>query len=396
MAIYHVLHVYPDKNDLIDFEAIRQISLGKPPASYSPTTSLQKIEQQQKEPSDVLKLDWNEGAIPPPTSVRQAMLDFICKAEGHYLKWYPKLGGGENLRNKLAEYSGVIPENVLVTNGSDDALILICQTFIKPGNSVVAPVPTYEHFCCNAVHAGGNLIRLELDNVLKPSITEIKKSIETEKPSVVYLVSPNNPVGTHWDPPSMRDLASTYPDTIFIVDEAYHEFAKIDEETKKPLTCSSLVEKFKNIIITRTFSKAFCLASVRCGYLLAHPSTIEALKVRYNPKSVNSLAQVAAYHALVEFESYYKPYITATNLTRENFIKDLQELGYKVINGGGGNFICIQVEDDKVNPICEHLEKNLIYIRDVSARLPGVIRISIGENMSRVLECLKETVDLLN
>ena len=388
MAIYHVNHVYPNKNDLIDFERIRKESLAKPRESYSPATSLQKIQEQKFEPSHVLKLDWNEGAIPPPRSVRNAMVEFISKSEGHYLKWYPNLGGGAELRNRLAEYCGVIPENIMVTNGSDDALILICQTYLRSGKSVLAPVPTYEHFCVNAMNTGAELHRLSFSDLLHPSSNELQKSIEELHPSVVYLVSPNNPLGTHWDPETVSSLASTYSDSIFILDEAYHEFARMDQKTNKPLTCAGLVKKYKNVVVTRTFSKAFCLASIRCGYIVAHPNTLEALKPRYNPKSVNSLAQIAAYHALDEFEQYYQPYIKATNMTRDNFAKDLEENGFKTHNGGGGNFICIEIEEERIPKVCKYLEENCIYIRDVSARLPGIIRISIGEDMTRVRECL--------
>lgn len=388
MAIYHVNHIYPNKNDMINYEDIRKLSLQKIPESYSPATSLQKIIEQKFEPSAVLKLDWNEGAIPPPKSVQNAMIEFIAKSDGHYLKWYPNLGGGSDLRNQLAKYCCVIPENILVTNGSDDALILICQTFLNSGKSVIAPVPTYEHFCCNVIHTGADLHRLQFSDVMNPSMDELQKNIEQLHPHLVYLVSPNNPLGTHWDSQSIASLASTYPDCIFIVDEAYHEFAKLDENTNMPITCTNLVSKFTNVIVTRTFSKAFCLASVRCGYVVAHPNTIELLKVRYNPKSVNSLAQIAAFHALESFEEYYKPYITATNLTRENFVKDLEENGFVVKTGGGGNFVCIELPEAQISTVCKFLEENCIYIRDVSARLPGIIRISIGEDMSRVRDCL--------
>jgi histidinol-phosphate aminotransferase len=396
MAIYHVNHVFPNQNDLINFENIRLQSESKPLQSYSPATSLQKIIENRFEPSQVLKLDWNEGVIPPPVSVRTAMVEFIAKADGHYLKWYPNLGGGEDLRNKLAEYTGAIPENILVTNGSDDALILICQTFLGEGKVAVAPMPTYEHFCVNAENSGATLIRLELEDFLTSSPDEIAAAVEKHHPSVVYLISPNNPTGAHWDIPAVSNLATRYPDVIFICDEAYHEFARIDPKTGKPVTCVSLVQDLQNVIITRTFSKAFCLASLRVGYVVTHPNTVERLRIRYNPKSVNSLAQVAAYQALVEFESYYKPYITVTNNARENFVKDLQQGGFIVKSGGGGNFVCVGIPQSKISQVTKKLEEKSIFVRDISARVPGFIRISIGEDMSRVRDALLSLIGELN
>ena len=156
----------------------------------------------------------------------------------------------------------------------------------------MAPVPTYEHFCVNAVNAGGNLIRLSLKDSCVVDLEEIANAIEKHHPAVMYLVSPNNPVGTQWTEDQVRSLATRYPKTLFILDEAYHEFASIDPKTKAPVTCARLAGEMTNVVVTRTFSKAFCLASVRCGYLICHPNLIEQLRVRYNPKSVNSLAQV--------------------------------------------------------------------------------------------------------
>merc|ERR1712137_727070 len=117
------------------------------------------------------------------------MIKFIAKADGHYLKWYPNLGGGAELRQRLADYAGVIPEDIMVTNGSDDALILICQSFLGTGKSVIAPVPTYEHFCVNAMNTGAELHRMSFSDLLNPSVNELQKSIEELHPRVVYLVS---------------------------------------------------------------------------------------------------------------------------------------------------------------------------------------------------------------
>ncbi len=128
------------------------------------------------------------------------------------------------------------------------------------------------------------------------------------------------------------------------------------------------------------------ILAVRCGYLVAHPNTIEALKPRYNPKSCNSFAQLGAYHALQEVESYYQPYIKATNLSREAFLEALTSRGVRAQSGGAGNFICVYVPSGKTLALCERLEQKAIFVRDIGARFPHYVRITIGLDMSRVVE----------
>jgi len=388
MAIYHVNIVFPKKNDLIDFESIRNGNSepqGPKLQAYSPTTSLEKINNiipsMGPIPGSILKLDWNEGVIPPPKTVRDAIIMFINAAEGDYLKWYPQLGGGNQLKNEICQYCGVIPENVMITNGSDDALILICHTYLGPGKTVIAPVPTYEHFCVNAEGSHAKLIRFQPKNPMETNDEEIALSIEQNHPQLVYLVSPNNPLGTIWNEHSVRNLAKRYPNTVFIVDEAYYEFSNS--------TCIPVAVELQNVIVTRTFSKAFCLASLRCGYIVTHPNTIESLRVLYNPKSVNQVAQVACTAALKEYKNYYLPYIEATNSARLAFIQALNEKGIQTLNGGGGNFVCIHIKpESRVKEVIKSLEENTIYVRDISAKNPGIIRVSIGPEMKRVTDLL--------
>jgi histidinol-phosphate aminotransferase len=387
-AIYHVLVVFPHLNDLVDYSALDLPPTKHTFAPYEPTASLVKINNRKLPADQVLKLDWNEGVIPPPPSVASALISFVQAAQGTLLKWYPHLAGGEQLRSQLARYCNVIAENLLITNGSDDALILMCHAFLGHQKTVLAPVPTYEHFCVNAVGSGASLIRMAAANN-DPFVNDehhLMQQIDTHKPHLVYLVSPNNPTGTQWSESALRRLAHRYHDIVFLVDEAYYEFGAIDQQSQSLITCAQLAVQLPNVIVTRTFSKAFCLASVRCGYVIAHPNTIELLRAYYNPKSVNQFAQIAAYHALNEFDSYYRPYIHSTNASRHAFIDALADKQIAVRSGGAGNFVCIQVPDGKTRLVCDRLEEKAIFVRDISSRFPGYIRITIGLEMSRVVQ----------
>lgn len=379
-----------EDGEIVDLAVVREAHAPRP--RYNPTTSLEKIARSEVAPADVLKLDWNEGAIPPPPSVSVAMIAHITAADGHYLKWYPQLAGGDALRAELAAYCGTGEDTLLITNGSDDALILLCQAFLGQGKSALAPTPTYEHFCVNAVNTGAALVRLDLTNPFVADSDYLFAGIARHRPSLVYLVSPNNPTGIHWSARTVRELASAFPDVMFVVDEAYHEFGAIDPDTGRPVTCAELAVTTHNVVVTRTFSKAFCLASVRCGYVIAHPATLDQLRSHYNPKSVNQLAQVAAHAALRELDTYYRPYIERTHAARERFVRDLEARGIAVQSGGAGNFVCVRVPCGRTAELCRRLESHDIYVRDLGARFPGYVRITIGLEMDRVAAALGEAL----
>lgn len=182
-----------------------------------------------------------------------------------------------------------------------------------------------------------------------------------------------------------------FPETLFIVDEAYYEFASLGPDGR-PITCVPLAIEFQNVIVTRTFSKAFCLASVRCGYLIAHPTTIEALRCYYNPKSVNQFAQVAAVNALGQFSAYYAPYVRLTNESRQQFIAALKGRGVPVESGGAGNFVCVRVPNGKTQEFCAAMETQQIYVRDIAGRFPGYVRITVGLDMQRVVDATADAL----
>jgi histidinol-phosphate aminotransferase len=405
------LAVVPASNDggVVDIAVIREAhaqagrkqqaeaAAAAPLPRYSPTTSLEKILRSQRPLADIQKLDWNEGTIAPPASVSAAMVAHIQAADGAFLKWYPNLSGGDALQAELANYCSVGTENLLITNGSDDALILLCHGMLGAGKSALAPTPTYEHFCVNVVGTGASLIRFDLSDPFIADPDALVAGIAYHRPQLVYLVSPNNPTGIQWASDDVRALALRFPDVTFVVDEAYHEFASIDASTGRPMTCAQLAVAMRNVVVTRTFSKAFCLASVRCGYVIAHPATLDELRPFYNPKSVNTLAQVAATAALREFDSYYLPYIEATHDARDAFVNELEARGIDVRTGGAGNFVCVRVPDGRAAELCKRLESDHIYVRDISARFAGYIRISIGLEMERVAVALhRALVEMLD
>ena len=365
----------PSKNNPIEAAThIRQMS------PYGATSSLNRI---LKKKNTAYKLDWNEATIRPSAKVDQALQKQIKQhAPWH---WYPDLSA-QTLREALSQYTNIPAANILVTNGSDDALQLLCRTYLNKAEDVLVPMPTYQHFLVFAAGAAANIKYLHWQDPFTKDIDTLHQAIG-DNTRMVYLVSPNNPSGTTWESFEIKDLCRQHPETLFVVDEAYFEF--------HGQSVISLTQEFPNLVVTRTFSKAFGLASFRVGYLAAHPSMMENLQRLHNPKSVNHLAQVAATAALGDLEHLHG-YVTEVQLAKQQICSDLRAMGLYV-HDTPANFIMIHLP--QVAPFIAELENHDIYLRDRS-QLHGLehyVRMSIGTRaqMFEVGECIKKTIQKL-
>jgi histidinol-phosphate aminotransferase len=330
-------------------------------APYDPVSSLKKIwDRPGQEP---LKLDWNESTIPPSPKVYQSIVSFL--SHSNHLNWYPELGSA-NLCEAIADYVSLVPGNVMVTNGSDDALELICKTYLGPGDRVVAPIPTYTHFLVYVQARGAELAFFEPADIFSPEIDGLMGFI-TPETRLVYLVSPNNPTGVTYSQAEVERLLKAFPGTMFIVDEAYHEF--------HGESVVGLVSRYDNLVVTRTFSKCFGIAGLRMGYLCTSEPVMVQLRKLFNPKSVNRLGQIAAMACLSDLD-YYGRFVDEVTRAKRFFRDEMARRGFDV-KTTPANFVLLQVEDPKA--FCLALEEQGVYVRDRSslARLHNYIRISI-------------------
>ncbi len=180
------------------------------------------------------------------------------------------------------------------------------------------------------------------------------------------------------------EILARHPQRFFILDEAYYEFAG--------RTAAPHVQAYPNFLVTRTFSKAFGLASFRVGYTLSHPDNIRVLNKVRNPKSIATLSQVAAMAAL-EDVPYMLRYVTEVRFAKQEFTRDLKALGYEAY-ASGGNFVLIQADKEHKAKLIRHLQANKIFVRDYGhvPRMENYFRITIGtrEQMKRTLSHIKE------
>ena len=331
-------------------------------APYSPVSSLDRI--WARPGTEHFKLDWNEASVPPSPRVYAAIVSFLSNS--NHLNWYPELGS-HSLAHSLADYTGVPAGQILVTNGSDDALELVCKAFIDAEDAVLVPQPTYTHFLVYVQSRGATVVDFFADDIFDADIDRLEAVVRTGGFKLVYLVSPNNPTGVVYTRAQVERLLIAAPATLFIVDEAYHEFYGE--------TVVDLVNSYENLVVTRTFSKCFAIAGLRIGYLCTSEYVMNELKKPFNPKSVNRLGQVAA-QACLDDLPYYAWYVGEVDKARTYLVAQLRQRGLATYPTPA-NFMLVQVPEPK--RFCALLADEGVHIRDRSdlPRLTDFVRITI-------------------
>jgi histidinol-phosphate aminotransferase len=326
--------------------------------------------------SRIFKLDWNESTIGPSPRVGEAIQSWMTRDGG--LNWYPELGS-PSLLEHLAEYTGLRSDRLLATNGSDDALQLICNTYLDPGDRVVVPVPTYQHFVVFAQSRGAKIEAVRTEDPFVADPVAVREAMSPDV-RMLYLVSPNNPTGAVFKAEDVASLCADYPETLVVLDEAYFEFSGA--------TGIELVDRFENLIVTRTFSKAFGLAGLRVGYLAASPNVVQGLNRLYNSKSVNTLAQVGAIAALDDLD-YLHEFVNEVDASKDLVVDFFESRGIHA-RATAANFVVVRVGD--VADTVDLLIENDVYVRDRSdyPGMDGCIRMTLGttEQTHHLLERL--------
>ena len=319
--------------------------------------------------SDWECFDWNESEFPPTNKVFEVMKSF------YRYERYPDITA-KLLKSKLSDYVSLPVDFIEVYNGSDDALKDIITVFVDRETHVLSYQPSYTQVNTFITTNTENYMKVNIKNPLGEHEYDFDYC---KVANVVYLVNPNNPTGKLLEVDEIEKLLKTYPDTLFIVDEAYYEFAK--------QSCSHLVISHKNLIVTRTFSKAFGLASVRLGYCMGHPDTLSHLRKIRNGKAVNALAQLCGVAALDDLD-YLDSRIDEMNDAKKFFVDNLPHEYYAV--DSQTNFVLLKTPDSK--KLLNKMKDNKILIRDRSSfdNLENCVRITIGskKQIIRVLDVI--------
>jgi histidinol-phosphate aminotransferase len=337
-----------------------------------------------EERHNILKLDWNEATIPPTPLVQKNLTELVMRQPAYNL--YPSTYNAQ-LHTLFADYAEVPRENLQYFASSDVLHEYIARVFISVGDPVLVLGPTYDNFRLTCEAQGGKVEYCEFSNDFNISEDTFEEDIHRTNPSLVYICNPNNPTGNLLSVRYIERLLENYPETLFLIDEAYYEFTGV--------TAKDLVLKYENLLISRTMSKAFALASFRIGYLLSCTENVQTISKVRNPKNFTVFAQTAAIAALSDIP-YMKNYVAEVGLAKSQFVDFIQTMNplLKIYNSNG-NFLLVRVSDikDKKNLIA-FLEANDIFVRDFShsKSLLDCFRITIGtrDQMKHVAEIIRK------
>ncbi|PYC27613.1 histidinol-phosphate transaminase [Aquipseudomonas alcaligenes] len=331
------------------------------------------------DPAGIVKLASNENPLGPSPKALEAIRAALSE-----LTRYPD-GNGFELKTKLAARCGVSPSQVTLGNGSNDILDLVARAWLAPGlNSVfsqyafaVYPIAT------QAVGAQGKVVPAKAHgHDLEAMLAAIDANTR-----VVFVANPNNPTGTWFGPDALESFLARVPHNVLVVlDEAYIEYA---EGFDLPDGLDYLA-RYPNLLVSRTFSKAYGLASLRVGYALSSPQVADVLNRVRAPFNVNSLALAAACAALDDAD-----YLAASRRTNDAGMAQLEEgfrrLGLSWIPSKG-NFIAVDFARDAA-PINQALLQAGVIVRPVAGYgMPTFLRVSIGteQENARFLEALEQ------
>lgn len=269
------------------------------------------------------------------------------------------------LRQKISDYLQVSNTSILCGNGSDELIDLIIRLFIEKGDEVILTPPTFSVYELCATLAGAHIIKIQRSKDLSIDTKKIKRKIN-KNTKIIFIDSPGNPTCVTTSIEQIEELLKT--NKIIVVDEAYAEYSG--------KTVLPLLQKYKNLIILRTFSKWAGLAGVRIGYMLADPIIIKSLTRIKLPYSVNGVGQYLAGKALDKKDELFNR-LREQKMIRDKTIKRLKKIVDVFVFPSESAYILIQIRNaNQLNKY--NLEKNIL-IKDVSQPgLQNTLRISIG------------------
>lgn len=313
-----------------------------------------------------IKLDANENPYDLPEYIIDKIKDSISL---NTLNRYPDARASD-LCNKLASYVGndVDGDMIIVGDGSDELINIIISSCLSKGNSIVLPTPGFSMYNIYSSVNEADIIEFKRNENLDIDIDELIEFINIKKPGLVIVCNPNNPTGTLTPRDSIIKLVENC-ECMVVVDEAYYEFSDV--------TVIDLIDKYSNLIVLRTLSKAWGLAGLRLGYLITNKGLInELLKVK-SPFNVNSITQEISC-MLLDYQDYMDERKKAILEQRDYLVESLRDINNIRIYDTNANFVLIKVPDS--SKVASELRKNEIAVRNFNnyQGLDNCIRITVG------------------
>lgn len=323
----------------------------------------------------IVKLASNENPFGSSKKVSEAIA-----REAKQLAVYPD-GYAAVLRDKTAHHLGVNKEHLIFGNGSDEVLQMICRSFLTPESNTVMPAPTFPQYKHNAVVEGAEIREIPLQE----GRHDFEKMVEAvdEQTKIVWVCAINNPTGEYVRDSELVSLLEKVPsDVLVVVDEAYYEYVIAPDY---PNTLE-LLERYPNLVITRTFSKGYGLAALRVGYGIAHSEVIAALEPVREPFNTSRIAQAAAAAALDD-QAFIEQCRDLNRDGLERFYDFCDQYGLSYFPSQG-NFILIDFHKSS-DEVFDYLLKQGFIVR---SGFSNAVRITIGsgEQTKEIIQSLSD------
>ncbi|MGM0410308.1 MAG: histidinol-phosphate transaminase [Bacillota bacterium] len=325
------------------------------------------------------KLDANESPFSLPQKIQSKIEREIKDFE---FNRYPD-SNATKLKNKLANYTGISSDKLIIGNGSDELLLMIMTAFLAPNKKAVISKPTFGMYEFYADLIGNGSYNLSLKSDFSPNWQEIKKYANKSDTSLIVFCSPNNPTGKEVDEEKLEEFIKN-TDKYILLDEAYYEFSG--------KTLIELVNKYENLIVTRTFSKAFAIASLRIGYLAANKKIVDKLEEVRSIYNSDRFSQKTASLILEDINLFEKQW-KLIRKNRDELYKELKDIKGVTPYSSKANFILFNTELEEKS-VYEKLKKKGIEIRFLeNLRVLGdSLRVTVGseDENSKFLLNLRE------
>jgi histidinol-phosphate aminotransferase len=290
----------------------------------------------------------------------------------------------EKAERMVATLLGRPPAQILLTNGADEAIDLLCRAYIEPEDELIVITPAFPMYEVFGRAAGAKVVKIASDPDYSFPLADVLAAINP-RTRMIVICNPNNPTGAVTKDAEIIEILRAAPDAAVLVDEAYYEFYG--------QTMMNSVGLYPNLFITRTFSKAYGLAGMRLGVLAAATDHMSAIRRTASPFNVNVFAVECLQEALRD-QKFVQDYVAQVRGTRESFSQQVEELGLKCWPSAA-NFVLVNLGEHK-EAILAQIRTWGIALRD-RPDCQGCVRITIGkqQEMEVVVLALKQARALL-
>lgn len=324
-----------------------------------------------------LRLDFNENTVGCSPRVLARLRELTAEE----IACYPER---EPLEAVVADHLGIRPNELLLTNGVDEAIHLLCETFLEPGDEALIVVPTFAMYEISAAATGARVNAVPAGENFRFPASELLARIDS-RTRLIAVANPNNPTGAVAKPSDLTEIARRAPEAAVLVDEAYFEFYG--------KTLLAQWRDLRNLFVARTFSKAYGMAGLRVGVLAGNAAHVPLVRRVSSPYNVNGVA-LACLPAALEDADYVRQYVSQVCKGREELQQEFSRWGLPFWPSHA-NFVLANLGSMKTAFI-QSMRTRGILVRDRS-RDPGCqncVRITLGttEQTARLLGALRETL----